>query len=527
MNLDEVTAAEQVGFPILSLLIGFPLAVCAVLPFLRNPRAATVVAISAAGLEALLAGFLALRFNAGVADLQFVERSGRLLGVSWHLGVDGVNLLFIPLTALLGLLVIVYAEHSTAGHSIAGSKTSDARHYAMATLGLEAAMIGAFASLDLIVFWLFFVAELIPSWFFITRWGTGTQRLRAAREYVGFMAVGSALMLAGILALGHSHAQRTGEGYSFDLLALLDAGVPAQAQTLIFFLLFFGFAVKAPIFPFHTWLPKVLEHGPVVGMGVFLVGVKLGTYGLLRFVIPLLPEAASEWFWLMAVLGVTGTVYGALLALNQSNLRRLLAYASLSHMGVVMLGLFSLNLDGFEGGLLQMVNLGIVGAGLFFVAGFLTTRVGPPDTGALGGLIHHAPLLTGAFLIIALAGIGLPGTNGFNGEHLVMLGAYEQHWSMAIAAGLGVFLTAAYALTYFMRGFMGAERPSVVERVYDLTGVERGIVLTLAAVIFWIGLGTGPFIQAIRPTLTAVELRVEDGSGSSETAEAHGKVPGR
>jgi len=509
MNLDEVMAAAQVGFPILSLLIALPLVVCAVLQLVRDDRAATRLAIGGAGLEAVLAAFLALRFNSGVADIQFVERSGAVLGVSWHLGVDGVNLLFIPLTALLGLLVIVYAEHATAS-----SRTGDARHYAMATLALEAAMIGAFASLDLIVFWFFFVVELVPSWFLITRWGTGAERRRAAGEYVVFMAVGSALMLAGILLLGRNHAQITGDGYSFELLALIEAGVPAEAQTLIFFLLFFGFAVKAPIFPFHTWLPKVLEHGPVVGMSVFLVGVKLGTYGLLRFAIPLLPDAAAGWFWLMALLGVLGTVYGALLALGQSNLRRLLAFASLSHMGVVMLGLFSLNLDGLEGGLLQMVNLGIVGAGLFFVAGFLATRVGPPEVGALGGVIHHAPLLTGTFLIIALAGIGLPGTNGFNGEHLVMLGAYEQHWAMAIASGVGVFLTAAYSLSYFQRGFMGAARPAVVERVYDLTRSERGIVLTLTALIFWIGLGTGPFIQAMRPSLTALEQRVEDGAGA-------------
>ncbi len=519
MTLDEVMAAEQAGFPLLSVMIALPLVVCAALQLVRQDRAAKALAIAGASVEVVLAAFLVLRFSSGVADLQFVERSGAVLGVSWHLGVDGVNLLFIPLTALLGLLVVVYAERATAS-----SSTGDARHYAMATLALEAAMIGAFASLDLVVFWFFFVLELVPSWFLITRWGTGAARRRAAGEYVGFMAVGSALMLGGILLLGRSHAQSTGDGYSFDLLALLEAGVPSEAQTLIFFLLFFGFAVKAPIFPFHTWLPKVLEHGPVVGMSVFLVGVKLGTYGLLRFVIPLLPDAASEWFWLMALLGVVGAVYGALLALGQSNLRRLLAYASLSHMGVVMLGLFSLNLDGFEGGLLQMLNLGIVGAGLFFVAGFLSTRVGPPEIGALGGVIHHAPLLTGTFLIIALAGIGLPGTNGFNGEHLVMLGAYEQHWSMAVGSGLGVFLTAAYLQAYFVRGFMGAARPDVVDRVHDLTRSERGIVLALAGLIFWIGLGTGPFIQAIRPSLTVIAEQVEDVSPESGNA---GEVPSR
>ncbi len=522
MRLNEVMAAEQVGFPLLSVLIALPLLVCAALYLVRGNRAVTTLAIVGAALEVSLAAFLVLRFNAGVADIQFVERSASVLGVNWHLGVDGISLLFIPLTALLGLLVIIYAEHATASR-----RTGNARDYAIATLALEAALIGAFASLDLIVFWFFFVIELVPSWFLITRWGTGEQRRRAAGEYVGFMGAGSALMLAGIVLLGRNYARTTGNGYSFELLSLLKAGVPASAQTLIFFLLFFGFAVKAPIFPFHTWLPKVLEQGPVVGMGVFLVGAKLGAYGLLRFVIPLLPDAASEWFWLMAVLGVVSTVYGALLALGQPNLRRLLGFSSLSHMGVVMLGLFSLNLDGFEGGLLQIVNLGIVGAGLFFVAGFLVTRVGPPELAALGGVIHHAPLLTAAFLIIALAGIGLPGTNGFNGEHLVMLGAYEKHWWMAVGAGIGVFLTAAYLLSYFLHGFMGEAQPRVEERVYDLTGRERGIVLTLTALIFWIGLGTGPFIQTIRPSLLHLEARVEAAAGAARTAEVEQQSEGR
>jgi NADH-quinone oxidoreductase subunit M len=487
MRLDEVLAVDQIGFPILSMLIGLPLAVGILLLFVRGRRPAVTLAIAGAAMETALAGLLVFRFNGGVADIQFVERSAAVLGVSWHLGIDGVSLLFIPLTAVLGLLVVIYAVYSG---------KSNVRNYAIAILALEAAMIGAFTALDLVVF-------------LITRWGTGPQRHRAAREYVGFMAVGSVLMLAGILLLGRNFATTTGEGYSFELARLLEVGVPADQQTLVFFLLFLGFAVKAPIFPFHTWMPKVLEHGPVVGLSVFLVGVKLGTYGLLRFVIPLLPEAATGWFWLMALLGTTGTVYGALLALGQTNLRRLLAFASLAHMGVVMLGLFSLNLDGFEGGLLQMVNLGIVGAGMFFIAGFLTTRVGPPELGSLGGLINHAPLMTGTFLIIALAGIGLPGTNGFNGEHLVMLGAYERHWLMSLAAGLGVFLTAAYSLSYFVRGFMGDARPAVVDRVYDLTISEKGIVVVLTGLIFWIGLGAGPFIQTMRPSLTVLSNHVE------------------
>ena len=500
MSSDELSAIDQIGFPILSVLILLPLLVGAILFALRDRRQIAIVAICGAAAELALATLLALQFNAGVADVQFVERSASLFGVSWHLGVDGVNLLFIPLIAVLSLLVLIYAV--TSGKSNLG-------RYAIAVLAIESSMVGAFVSLDLVLFWFFFVIELVPSWFLITRWGTGVDRRRAAIDYVGYMAVGSVLMLIGIILLGWNYADLTGNGYSFELVELAQVGVPADRQTLIFFLMFLGFAVKAPIFPFHAWLPRVLEHGPVVGLSVFLVGIKLGAYGLLRFVIPLLPEAADQWFWLIAVLGVIGTIYGALLAISQTNLRRMLAFASLAHMGVVMIGLFALNLDGFEGGLLQMINLGIVGAGLFFVAGFLTNRVGPPELNKLGGLIHHAPLLTGSFLVIALAGVGLPGTSGFNGEHLVMLGAYERSWVMALAAGVGVFLTAAYSLSYFVRGFMGHSKPAVEDKVYDLTMSERGIVVVIVGLIFWVGLGAGPFIQTIRPSLTVLSDHVE------------------
>ncbi|MCA1673311.1 MAG: NADH-quinone oxidoreductase subunit M, partial [Actinobacteria bacterium] len=405
------------------------------------------------------------------------------------------------------LLVILYAEYSA---------PADTRHYVVATLTLEAALIGAFVSLDLLVFWMFFVLELIPSYFLITRWGTGPHRNRAAGEYIVFMLIGSAAMLFGILVLAFNPRRETG-AFSFDLLDLLATPVPAEFQSVIFFLLFVGFAVKTPVFPFHTWLPKVLEQGPVVGMSVFLVGIKLGTYGFLRFVIPLLPEAARQWAWVMLLLGAVGIVYGALIALIQTNLRRLLAFSSLSHMGAVLIALFSLNFSGFQGGLLQMVNLGIVGAGLFFVAGFLYSRVGAPDLSVMGDLVQRVPVLTATFLVIVLAGIGLPGTSGFNGEHLVMLGAFKVHWVMALATGLGTFLTAAYSLSFFQRGFMrrrakeGAGSP-VTPPMPDLRMRELIISVALGALVFWIGLDTGRFLRAMNGSLSALEVRVNQGS---------------
>ena len=513
MILPERFAIMQVGFPILSLLLLLPLLAAAVIWFVRDHTRAYQVALGAAAAELILAAYAALIFVHDVPDMQFVERGWTVpgLGIGYHLGVDGISVLFLPVTALLTLLVILYAEYSAATHT---------RHYVMATLALEAMLIGAFVSLDLVMFWMFFVLELVPSYYLITRWGTGAQRKRAAQEYIAFMALGSAAMLAGFVTLAVSARGATG-ALSFDLLDLLRFSAPPQVQNVIFFLLFVGFAIKAPVFPFHTWMPKVLEQGPVVGMSVFLIGIKLGTYGFLRFVIPLLPEASRAWVWVIMGLGAAGLVYGALIALIQTNLRRLLAFSSLAHMGSVMIGLFSLNFTGFQGGLLQMVNLGIVGAGLFFVAGFLHSRVGSPDLSAMGGLLNRVPVLTAAFLVIALAGIGLPGTNGFNGEHLIMLGAFKAHWILALATGLGVFLTAAYFLWYFQRAFLipqpaiggdgagsGGSGSPATRSMPDLKPRELIISIALGGLVFWIGLDTGPFLRSMNGSLSALESHV-------------------
>lgn len=496
MTVTEVFALDQIGFPILSLILFLPVAVIVALHFVRNEKMVYPIAVSGAVVELLLTLVLAVSFVPDRADIQFVERLGPLpgLGVSYHLGVDGISILFLPITALLTLLVVIYAEYGA---------RPDARKYLMATLALHATMIGAFASLDLVLFWIFFVLELVPSYYLITRWGTGKERVRAAREYVLFMLGGSALMLVGIVLLA-AYSSTDGRALSFDYVDLLRAPLGAAPQTLVFFLMFFGFAVKAPVFPFHTWMPKVLEEGPVVGMSVYLVGLKLGTYGFLRFLIPLLPEASHRWAWLMLSLGVAGMVYGSIIALVQTNLRRLLAFSSLSHMGVVMLGLFAFNHYGLQGGLLQMINLGITGAGLYFVAGFVHERLGPPELSAMGGLVHRFPWLTATYLIIALAGVGLPGTGGFNGEHLVMLGGISVHWGIAVAAGIGTFLTAAYFLWYFLQGFMGTPN-AALPQLPDLRFRERIISIALVFMIFWIGLDTIPFLRAMSGSLRAVE----------------------
>jgi len=499
--INQILAVDQIGFPVLSVLLFLPLVVAVLLLAIKNDMLATRLAVAASLAELALTALVWINFEANSADMQFVEKFALLpaVGVNYYLGLDGISMLFVPATAALSLLAVLYTD-STVKHNLRG--------YLAALLGFEAAMMGAFMAVDLALFWFFFVVELIPSYLLIVHWGTGEKRREAAANYLVYMALASAAILVGFILLATNYSSAENSGMSFDYLQLLTATIPQNSQTMIFFILCLGFAIKAPLFPLHTWMPKVLEQGPVVGMGVFLVGIKLGAYGFLRFIIPLLPEASQEWYWLLAGLGVISMVYGALIALVQVNLRRVLAFASISHMGVVMLGLFSLNFNGLQGGLLQMINLGITGAGLFFIAGFLFTRMGAPDVTRMGGLQKNAPVMALAFLVIGLAGVGMPGTSGFNGEHLVMLGAFKKHWVMAVFVGLGTLLTAAYFLWFYQRAFLGEANRDHARKFPDLSSREKFIAGSLAAIIFWIGLYVTPFLQTMNGSIRFLETQV-------------------
>ena len=442
MILNEVFASQQIGFPILSTLIGLPLVAALAIRFVTDTASIKAIALAGALAELALALWLLVNFIPGSADIQFAERRLWIdtIGASYHLGVDGISVLFIPLTALVTLLAMLVGGNTPKFFS---------KTYLGSVLVFEAVVIGVFSSLDLILFYLFYELALVPIYLLIKLWGTGTQRQYAALKYILYMLVGSASLLVGIVLLGISHPQaEAGAGYSFDLLTLAAAPPPAHIQGVIFVLLLVGFAVKGPLLPFHTWMPSALTQGPV-GVGIFLVGLKLGTYAMLRVLLPLAPASSQEWGPVIVCIGLATLLYGALIALVQQNLRRLLAFASISHVGLVLVGLFALNAQSVQGSLLLMLNMALASAGLFFLAGALFARLGSSELSAYGGLARQVPRLAFFFFLFGMASIGLPGTSGFHGEFLTLLGSFNAHWSFAAVGVLGVVLSAGYFLWFF------------------------------------------------------------------------------
>lgn len=498
----------QFGFPLLTVLLFLPLLGAMILWPQRDSDLLKKSALGVAVLEFVLSVILLVRFIPESAAMQFSERAEWIpaLGISYHLAVDGISILFVGLTTFLTVLIVLYSWDSV---------TQNLKSYYMSILALEATIIGIFVSIDLILFFVFWELMLIPSYFLIKLWGVGQDKEYAALKYVLYTLLGSVFMLVGfaLLCLNYHDVK---QAYSFDLLELLTVPVPVSQQLLIFWLIFLGLAFKAPVFPFHTWLPDALVQGPI-GMSVVLAGVKLGTYGFLRFSFPLLPEASKDGTVVVIVmaLALIAIVYGAIIAIIQADFRRLLVFSSISHLGFVVLGLFALNFQGIQGSLLQMINLGFTTAGLFFLAGFLYDRMGHTLVDHGGGLALKVPLLATFFLIIGMASIGLPGTNGFVGEFLVLLGAFQAHWMYGLIAVSGVIFAAAYFLWYYERAMFGPLGEKVPHVLHDLTRRETIISVSLCVMIFWIGLYPAPFLNMINGSVQAVVDRLERGSIAS------------
>ena len=505
--LEELT----IGFPILSCLLFLPVVGAAALWLYDDEDMVRTSALTIALVELALSVFVLLRFVPESSSVQFAEHVRWIpaLGISYHLGVDGISVLFVGLTAFLTVLIVVYSW-DTIRYQV--------KLYMMCLLALETTTMGVFVSLDLVLFFVFWELMLIPSYFLIKLWGGGADRHYAALKFVLYTLLGSVFMLVGIALLNINFHQwaslhNADQAYSFDLLELLTVPIPIDQQILIFWLMFMGFAFKAPVFPFHTWLPDALLEGPI-GMAVVLAGLKLGTFAFLRFSIPLLPEASKSEtvVTVVVVLGLCAILYGAWMALIQPDFRRLLAYSSISHLGFIVVGLFALNYQGLQGSLLTMINLGFTTAGLFFIAGFLYSRQQTTQLSAFGGMAKQVPLLATFFLIIGLASIGLPGTNGFVGEFLILLGAFKAKWWFGSVAVLGVIFGAAYFLWYYERAMFGPVGKAVKNTMGDLHPRELVIAVSLSIMILWIGLYPSPFLRIMNGSVQALVDRLDRGT---------------
>jgi len=481
----------------LSLLIFMPLAgvlVVALVPAAAR-RAIRLVTLGTTGLALGAALAVWASFRSGEPGFQLSEQVSWIpsLGISYHVGVDGVSLFLLVLNALLFLL----------GAAVLRPEMPRAKAFAMLLLLAEVGTSGVLLALDLVLFYFFWEAMLIPLYFLIGLWGETSRRVYAAFKFVLYTVLGSFAMLLAILALAFVSQAATHGPLTFDFVALVKAGVPADAQRWLFLGFLLAFAVKVPVFPLHAWLADAYTEATLPALLVLSGMVsKLGVYGLIRFNLTLFPETSRQAAVWLAALAVTGILYGAFMALAEPDLKRMVAFASLSHVNFIALGVFSLRPEGIQGAVIQMVNHGVIITALFCLVAFIQARAGTRLRPRLAGLARPMPVLAALFLIVALAALGLPGLNGFVGEFLIMLGAWALAVPLAAGAGLGVVLAAWYMLRMYQGAMQGT--PSEAAWGPDLHPAEVAVLAPLLAVIVGIGVYPKPLPDAVAPSVEAI-----------------------
>ena len=496
------------GFPLLTLAITLPIFGAVLLMFLPNRdgsknalvRNLTMV-VSLATFAVTLVLWSAFDQSAAAPAFQFVERHSWIpaFHIEYYLGIDGLSLMLLVLTGFLTPIALL------SGWDSIEKKVTE---FSIFMLLLEASMIGVFASLDIFLFYVFWDFVLIPMYFLIGIWGYD-QRIYAAVKFILYTMAGSVLMLVAIIGLSWMHQAATNE-YSFDLLKLYQLDIPAATQYWFFLAFTLAFIIKVPLFPFHTWLPDAHVQAPTPG-SVILAGVmlKMGAYGLIRFAFPLFPDAAMYFAPWLATLSVIAIVYGALVAMVQPDMKKLVAYSSVSHMGFVVLGIAAMNVQGVQGASYQMLAHGVSTGGLFCLVGMLSDRRHTRLIKEFGGLKAGMPRFTAVALIITLSSIGLPGMNGFIGEFLIMLGAFKWDPRFVVVAALGVILSAVYMLWMFQRVFYGPVTNSHNEGLADLSIREWLVIGPLVAASIGMGVFPNVFLKPMEPAVTRIVERVQ------------------
>jgi NADH-quinone oxidoreductase subunit M len=445
---------------------------------------------------------------------QFVERASwvEAFAIEYHLGVDGVSILLTLLTVFLMPLAVLGSWRYIDRH---------VKEFHLLLLLLTTGMLGVFFALDLFVFYVFWELMLVPMYFVIGIWG-GAERVYAAVKFFLYTFVGGLLMLVGILVLYFYHQQATGE-YSYALADFLALNVPVGLQFVLFLAFGLAFAIKVPMFPFHTWLPDAHVQAPAAG-SVILAAVllKMGTYGFYRFAMPLFPEAARALLPWVAGLAVVGVLYGAMVSLVQPNMKKLVAYSSVSHLGFVMLGLFAMNAIGVQGAVIQMINHGLSTGALFFICGMIYERRHTYEIAELGGLSAAMPAFATIFMIVTLSSIGLPGLNGFVGEFLILAGMFQTHPYLAGAATVGVILAAYYMLRMYGRVMFGPVDREANRALPDLAARELTILVPFVVLIVWIGVYPKPFLDRSAPSVERFVEMVQPWGRADAVAETTG-----
>ncbi|MBS0124304.1 NADH-quinone oxidoreductase subunit M [Thetidibacter halocola] len=484
----------------------------------RNAKWLALIATTATFVVSL---FILFQFDAGNTGFQMVEERDWLLGLQYKMGVDGISVLFVMLTTFMMPLVI--AASWDVSHRV--------KEYMIAFLMLETLMLGVFMALDLVLFYLFFEAGLIPMFLIIGIWG-GKDRIYASFKFFLYTFLGSVLMLVAMVAM-YSDAGTTdieallNHNFAHETFSLLGVQIIGGMQTLLFLAFFASFAVKMPMWPVHTWLPEAHVQAPTAGSVVLAaILLKMGGYGFLRFSLPMFPVGSEVMQNLVFTLSVIAIVYTSLVALVQEDMKKLIAYSSVAHMGYVTMGIFAANQQGVDGAIFQMISHGFISGALFLCVGVIYDRMHTREIDAYGGLVNRMPAYALIFMLFTMANVGLPGTSGFIGEFLTLAGIFQVNTWVAAGAALGVILSAAYALWLYRRVVMGDLIKESLKTIKDMTRREKAIFAPLVVMTIWMGVYPAPILDRIGPSVEALvqsydtAIAAADLGGDTRLAEA-------
>ncbi len=503
--MNEINWQSQIFYPALALLQLIPLFSACLILYLKKEYQAKIIGLSMAFIQFAITFHLYWLYDKNNSAMQFAEHWD-FWGLHYHVAIDGISILFMLLTSLLTILVMFYA--------LLRNLPPYTPMFAVFLL-TEACLMSMFTTMNLLWFTIVSVLQIIPMAYLIERWSSSPSKSLAITRYIQFMFIAMIMLFAGTFILGWNYVDTTKAAWSFDLYHLIKADVPPEIRSAVFFLFFYAFAIRVPLFPMHGWLLTLMEYGSIAVAPIFLLGIKVGIYGVLRFVFPLFPEAIMQWQPFIIAFAVAGIFYAAVLALLQQNLRRLLAYAILSHTSVVVIGLFTLDNAAFQGSIMLTINYGIATAGLLFMVGLVFGRTKTMLLSRLGGLFPILPIIGITFFVAGLAVASMPGTPGFDAAHLMLEDAMHRFGALiTIAAALGNVVAAAFLLLAFQRAFLAPPKEGTSNKhIQPTTLNEKCLSLAILFIILGVGFYSDPWLTLVETPVNQLSLLFHIESG--------------